>query len=190
MDCKSRRFHNSLAKKDAVQQWIMKTVYGDNKFEELNTDRFYSNWTLIYEKRIIHEKLRTKEKRFGWPKSVRRDVRNRQKLYRLAIFAKGKADKATKWIGYREGERGWGYHLHGITFNSRYVKSVSGVPLAVALSEVRDRRGMYKTGRLYLCMYTAAHAGRTISDYVTVSVVMGMIRPQQSIKDLRIRPLV
>lgn len=30
----------------------------------------------------------------------------------------------------------------------------------------------------------------TISDYGTLSVVMGMIRPQRSIKDLRIRPLV
>lgn len=45
--------------------------------------------------------------------------------------------------------------MHRITFSLRHIKSVSG-PLAVVLSEVRNRRGIYKKGRLYLCacMYT------------------------------------
>lgn len=109
------------------------------------------------------------------------------KLCHSARYIYKRADKATKQIRYRE--EGWRYHLHEITFNLGYVKSG---PLPVALSEVRDRRGSHKKERLYLRTYTVSHTCIHTIDYIglcTLSVVMGMIRPQQSIKVLRIRPL-
>lgn len=102
------------------------------------------------------------------------------------LYLPKKGDKASNRM--RSGGKLWRYHLHGITFKLKYVKSVSG-----PLPQWRSRKFVVQEGRIRaaivrerkrVCARAPAHSRRNRSDYARLARDGSDTAATLSIRDL------